>query len=117
MLSSKPLLGYRCMACDRPLEKLDDKTGPFIPHNVMSVQESAKLSREGTRNRREKGDSKGTNVIQEDGTNNSEIAQDVGPNLPKGGWRSQGTQPYTRKLKNVNFDSQLDSASLPNIHL
>ena len=37
MLSSKPLLGYRCMACDRPLEKLDEKPGPYVPSNQMPV--------------------------------------------------------------------------------
>lgn len=31
MLSGKPLMGYRCMACDRPLEKLDERPGPYIP--------------------------------------------------------------------------------------
>eukprot|EP00951_Prasinocladus_malaysianus_P024305 scaffold209567_cov45-Prasinocladus_malaysianus.AAC.1 len=37
MLSSKPLLGYRCMACDRPLEKLDERPGPYVPSNQMPV--------------------------------------------------------------------------------
>jgi hypothetical protein len=31
MLSSKPLLGLRCMACDRPLDAVDELPGPFVP--------------------------------------------------------------------------------------
>jgi hypothetical protein len=31
MLSSKPLLGLRCMACDRPLVAVDELPGPFVP--------------------------------------------------------------------------------------
>jgi hypothetical protein len=31
MLSGKPLMGYRCLACDRPLEKLDERSGPYLP--------------------------------------------------------------------------------------
>ncbi len=38
MLSGKPLLGYRCMACDRPLDKLNDKPGPVIPTAQMPVR-------------------------------------------------------------------------------
>lgn len=37
MLSSKPLAGYRCMACDRPLQGLDERPGPYIPTNVMPL--------------------------------------------------------------------------------
>lgn len=36
MLSGKPLGGYRCMACDRPLEKLDEAPGPYVPSNLFS---------------------------------------------------------------------------------
>jgi hypothetical protein len=35
VLSSKPLLGYRCMACDRPLPTLDERPGPYIPAGRM----------------------------------------------------------------------------------
>lgn len=35
MLSAKPVLGYKCMACDRPLEKLDVEQGPYLPSNVL----------------------------------------------------------------------------------
>jgi len=41
MLSGKPLMGYRCMACDRPLEKLDEKPGPYIPTYQMPVSVAA----------------------------------------------------------------------------
>ncbi len=38
MLSGKPLMGYRCLACDRPLEKLDEKPGPYLPtHQVKAA--------------------------------------------------------------------------------
>jgi hypothetical protein len=36
MLSSKPLMGYRCMA----LDKLDDKSGPYIPSKYFPTGNS-----------------------------------------------------------------------------
>lgn len=35
MLSSKPLFGYRCMSCDRPLDKLENQPGYYIPHELF----------------------------------------------------------------------------------
>ncbi|GAX86215.1 hypothetical protein CEUSTIGMA_g13628.t1 [Chlamydomonas eustigma] len=37
MLSGKPLMGYRCLACDRPLEKLDERSGPYLPSQQMPI--------------------------------------------------------------------------------
>lgn len=37
MLASKPLAGYRCMACDRPLGSLDASPGPFLPTGALPV--------------------------------------------------------------------------------
>ncbi len=35
MLSGKLLGGYRCMACDRPLQRLDERPGPYVPGYAM----------------------------------------------------------------------------------
>lgn len=32
---------HRCMACDRPLDKLDDKAGPYIPTHQLPVSVAA----------------------------------------------------------------------------
>jgi hypothetical protein len=37
MLSGKPLGGYRCMACDRPLTTLDARPGPHLPTGQLPV--------------------------------------------------------------------------------
>ncbi|DBA79440.1 TPA: hypothetical protein ACH3X2_007714 [Trebouxia sp. C0005] len=37
MLAGKPLQGYRCMACDRPLAKLDPDMGGFVPGPQMPI--------------------------------------------------------------------------------
>lgn len=37
MLSGKPLGGYRCMACDRPLAALDARPGPHLPTGQLPV--------------------------------------------------------------------------------
>lgn len=37
MLSGKPLGGYRCMACDRPLTTLDSRPGPYLPSGQLPV--------------------------------------------------------------------------------
>jgi hypothetical protein len=36
MLSGRPILGYRCLACDRPLESLDERPGPHIPTHQLT---------------------------------------------------------------------------------
>eukprot|EP00798_Chlamydomonas_sp_ICE-L_P000441 gene441-1839_t len=38
MISGKPLLGFKCMACDRPLDKLDGTSGPYIPNQMMPTK-------------------------------------------------------------------------------
>jgi hypothetical protein len=38
MLSAKPVFGYRCMACDRPLDKLDESPGPYRPQKAMPTR-------------------------------------------------------------------------------
>jgi hypothetical protein len=36
MLSSRPaVMGYRCMACDRPLAALAERAGPWVPTGLM----------------------------------------------------------------------------------
>ncbi|KAF5836751.1 hypothetical protein DUNSADRAFT_5441 [Dunaliella salina] len=47
MLAGKPIMGYRCMACDRPLEKLDDRPGPYIPTAQMPLKMPPGLSQGG----------------------------------------------------------------------
>jgi hypothetical protein len=37
MLSGKPLGGYRCMACDRPLSTLNARPGPHLPTGQLPV--------------------------------------------------------------------------------
>lgn len=41
MLSGKPLGGYRCMACDRPLATLDSRPGPHLPTGQLPVSLSS----------------------------------------------------------------------------
>lgn len=37
MLSGKPLGGYRCLGCDRPLGALAERSGPHIPGGLLPV--------------------------------------------------------------------------------
>lgn len=118
MLSSKPLLGYRCMACDRPLEKLDENPGPYIPTNLMPVNvtpyerrglglpvphdappkpmHEAKPSSEqvAMRGVRAGSDGRGPQNWYKDihgKPGDSLPAREVGPILPPGGWRGNET--------------------------
>ncbi|KAL0040320.1 hypothetical protein WJX77_003396 [Trebouxia sp. C0004] len=45
MLAGKPLQGYRCMACDRPLAKLDPDMGGFVPGPHMPISVSFEPSK------------------------------------------------------------------------
>ncbi|KAL0045027.1 hypothetical protein WJX82_005766 [Trebouxia sp. C0006] len=45
MLAGKPLQGYRCMACDRPLAKLDPDMGGFVPGPYMPISVSLEPSK------------------------------------------------------------------------
>lgn len=38
MLSSKPLFGYRCMSCDRPLDKLESQPGYYVPSELFPTR-------------------------------------------------------------------------------
>ncbi len=40
MLAARPIQGYRCMACDRPLDTLDTLPGPHIPTAQLPVRGS-----------------------------------------------------------------------------
>jgi len=35
---SKHLASFRCMACDRPLDKLDERPGPYIINAQMPLK-------------------------------------------------------------------------------
>lgn len=108
------------MACDRPLEKLDEKPGPYIPNNQMpssvapyerrgigvpagldsppKPMHDAKRSHEHSANRNAHAGSDGRgpqNWYQNShGPSAANLPRnDVGPHLPPGGWRGadQGT--------------------------
>ena len=38
MLAARPITGYRCMACDRPLDQLDVLPGPHIPTQQLPIR-------------------------------------------------------------------------------
>ncbi|EFJ44837.1 hypothetical protein VOLCADRAFT_106223 [Volvox carteri f. nagariensis] len=38
MLAARPITGYRCMACDRPLDQLDVSPGPHVPTQQLPVR-------------------------------------------------------------------------------
>ncbi|GMH39092.1 hypothetical protein BSKO_06990 [Bryopsis sp. KO-2023] len=96
MLSTKPMVGYKCMACDRPLEKLGQYAGPYIPNDKLPG-----LGRTSPELRSEAGSPRQTSPSTPDGKRgpqhwydelNGPAAQhlpkeDVGPHLPPGGWR------------------------------
>uniref|UniRef100_A0A061R2V6 Flagellar associated protein n=1 Tax=Tetraselmis sp. GSL018 TaxID=582737 RepID=A0A061R2V6_9CHLO len=122
MLSGKPLFGYRCMACDRPLEKLDERPGPYVPANIMPVNvapyerrslgmpvdESSppkplyeiKPSHEqaAARGARGASDGRGPQNWYTDAHGRPAASlpkNDVGPHLPRGGWRGNETAGST----------------------
>ena len=43
-------MGYRCMACDRPLVKLDDRRGPHLPTFQLPVSVSGQMEQRSQRN-------------------------------------------------------------------
>ncbi|MEW5303289.1 MAG: hypothetical protein WDW36_005995 [Sanguina aurantia] len=113
MLASKPLTGYRCLACDRPLEKLDEARGPHIPSQVMPnpnypetpqranrftqqpAKESSNLSTPSTAGGLRKTTAYDPSLRGPqnwyEGAHGAPADQlpreDVGPKLPGGGWR------------------------------
>ncbi|KAJ9526131.1 hypothetical protein QJQ45_009588 [Haematococcus lacustris] len=87
-----------CMACDRPLERLDEKPGPYIPTYQMPVKVPAApdTSSKGKLVKKPFDPShRGPQNWYED--NNGPPADalppsDVGPKLPPGGWRGNTTE-------------------------
>ena len=138
MLSSKPLLGYRCMACDRPLEKLDERPGPHIPTNQMPVNvapyerrgigmavsndlppkplHEPRLSSEHSSARGAKAGSDGRgpqNWYQDvHGSPAQHLpANHVGPHLPRGGWRGNETGSVVTPVRGTRPTDKLPSLS------
>lgn len=118
MLSGRPILGFRCLACDRPLEKLDERPGPYLPTGGMKPQldplrslavvpESAGpapaglIPARGSPGRKAAYDAlqRRPQTWYENGRNTPAEGlpkQDVGPKLEKGGWRrlsASGSHP------------------------
>ena len=102
MLSGKPLMGYRCLACDRPLEGLDAERGPYLPTTQVVPRSNAlPLVSQGQGNSPPMSpiDPKVSAPPSRPGIVDPNL---VGPKLPPGGWRaSQAGTPgsgltYTR---------------------
>eukprot|EP00803_Ostreobium_quekettii_P001616 evm.model.scf_224.6 EVM.evm.TU.scf_224.6 scf_224:58567-59118(+) len=119
MLSAKPLMGYKCMACDRPLEKLDLKPGPHIPHNKL-VPYNAKKGERGSAPNTPPGldsqpvENRGPQHWYEDvyGPPAADLpVQDVGPILPPGGWKTKPSYMDSRRTKAPSVSKS--EASLP----
>ena len=91
MLSSKPVFGYRCMACDRPLEKLQMVEGPHLPSNALPKSRCKSYS--------ESAECLETEPFSKKPSIMSHAADaNIGPRLGKGGWKTHGN--YYRKLRN-----------------
>ncbi|GIL43429.1 hypothetical protein Vafri_910 [Volvox africanus] len=121
MLAARPITGYRCMACDRPLDQLDVSPGPHVPTQQLPVRVPAATdttSRSQVRSGRgdplsPQGSSQRLVYSNEPNGRNAQnwykdtsavIAAEalprdyVGPHLPPGGWRpsnpgTNGKQP------------------------
>lgn len=100
MLSAKPIMGYKCMACDRPLDKLDKSPGPYLPtHQLKTLGRVSPESRSDGENSRQpspctpemerRGPQHWYNDAFGPPAENLRKA-DVGPHLPPGGWKGQG---------------------------
>ncbi|GLI68785.1 hypothetical protein VaNZ11_013278 [Volvox africanus] len=124
MLAARPITGYRCMACDRPLDQLDVSPGPHVPTQQLPVRVPAATdttSRSQVRSGRgdplsPQGSSQRLVYSNEPNGRNAQnwykdtsavIAAEalprdyVGPHLPPGGWRpsnpgTNGKQPATQ---------------------
>lgn len=111
MLAGKPVMGYRCMACDRPLTQLEERAGPYVPTNVLlprseptspprqrAKEESPEEGNNSSRRKTGTVDGeRGPQTWYEDTHGPPAVAlppQDVGPHLPPGGWR--GNQRETK---------------------
>ncbi|KAJ7524039.1 hypothetical protein O6H91_18G074300 [Diphasiastrum complanatum] len=46
MFTGKPLLGFRCMSCDQPIERLNPTRADYLPTNIMPKQLLPMLSAE-----------------------------------------------------------------------
>mmetsp|Transcript_28874 Transcript_28874/g.63614 ORF Transcript_28874/g.63614 Transcript_28874/m.63614 type:complete len:1064 (-) Transcript_28874:692-3883(-) len=126
MLAGRPVGGYRCLACDRPLEKLDERPGPYIPTYQMPVKVPAapdttvKQVTRGLMPEPSTGSVSGRKKVPFDPSQRGPQSwyedshgapadalpkEDVGPKLPPGGWRgSTAGQPVKGMV------------SLPDIH-
>ncbi|GIL72562.1 hypothetical protein Vretimale_4311 [Volvox reticuliferus] len=121
MLAARPITGYRCMACDRPLDQLDVSPGPHVPTQQLPVRVPAAtdttsrsqvrsgrgdpLSPQGSSQRLVYGnDPNARNAQNWYKDTSAVIAAEalprdyVGPHLPPGGWRpsnpgTNGKQP------------------------
>ncbi|KAG2440350.1 hypothetical protein HXX76_004455 [Chlamydomonas incerta] len=115
MLAARPITGYRCMACDRPLDQLDVLPGPHIPTQQLPIRVPAATD-VSTRGQVARGSARpgvapdplspqssaqklqyntdpnvrGVQNWYKDATGMAAEAlppQHVGPHLPPGGWR------------------------------
>ncbi|KAG2499133.1 hypothetical protein HYH03_002716 [Edaphochlamys debaryana] len=130
MLAARPITGYRCMACDRPLNQLDNEPGPFIPTNLLPMRGApAADSARGVRSGRPAGgelspQASSSRVAQFNMDPNVRAVQNwykdqsgpaaealppqhVGPHLPPGGWRP--SNPGTARIPGTQN-------SLPNLN-
>lgn len=97
MLSTKPVLGYKCMACDRPLDRLDQTPGPYLPtKKLRNFGRTSPESRSDAESSRQP--SPCTPDVDRRGPQHwyneafgapAEMLPryDVGPHLPPGGWK------------------------------
>ncbi|PNH12269.1 hypothetical protein TSOC_000760 [Tetrabaena socialis] len=118
MLASRPIVGYRCMACDRPLDQLDMLPGPHIPTQQLPARVAPPAMEVPTRGiksgRAEPLSPQSSAQRQQQMTNDPNVRgvqnwykdekglaaealprDHVGPHLPPGGWRpsNPGTVP------------------------
>ncbi|KXZ56431.1 hypothetical protein GPECTOR_1g384 [Gonium pectorale] len=111
MLAGRPITGYRCMACDRPLDQLDNQPGPYIPTQQLPVRVPAMapvadairpqarsgrgdpLSPQTSSQRLQYNNDPNVRAVQNWYKDTQGLAAEalprehVGPHLPPGGWR------------------------------
>ncbi|KAK9835644.1 hypothetical protein WJX74_004933 [Apatococcus lobatus] len=119
ILASRPIMGYKCMACDRPLAHLEDKSGPAVSSNFLPARPGVDARRMGNakveEGRGRSGPTRADSPEREHAASvggtpddarsvhglpmekhavagKSVPGQELGPQLPKGGWRSKS--PY-----------------------
>ncbi|GFR41375.1 hypothetical protein Agub_g2058, partial [Astrephomene gubernaculifera] len=109
MLAARPITGYRCMACDRPLDQLDVLPGPHIPTQQLPIRVPAAsdtatrtqvrsgrgdpLSPQSSSQRLPYNNDLNVRNVQNWYKDTTVVAAEalprehVGPHLPPGGWR------------------------------